>query len=353
MRDKRIVAARTNTGHIALLEQDMPELLPGTVLVEVHNSLVSPGSGVGGWRAMRDRLAHPEPLAKPRPFGYSNAGVVLAAGDGVEEFAPGDRVGCIGIGYALHTDYARVPHNLCVSLPDGVTFAQGAYAMLTTTAQHCLRRGQPELGEYVAVVGLGLVGQLTAQFYQLAGCYVIGWDVIPSRLEIARQWGIHGTMLVGEQDEVAETWAFTRGEGIDAAVLAFGGDGNAAFQSLRKCFKMAPDGHPYGRMMVVGNPRFEWTSGPVMTNVDIRQSSRTGPGYHDEEWEVGAPYPPVFMRWTTQSNLRLSMRLIAEGKLDVDTLTTHTIPLEDVDAGVAAALEDPDGMLGVLFEMKH
>jgi len=353
MHGRRLVAARTNTGHLALIEEEIPPLRPGTVLVEVHNSLVSPGSGLGGWRAMRHRLEHPQPFDKPQPFGYSNAGVVLEVGEGVEEYAPGDRVACIGVSYALHTTYAVVPHNLCVPLPEGVTFAQGSYAMLAATALHAVRRGQPELGEYVSVVGLGLVGQLAARLYQLVGAFVIGWDVIPFRVEVARGWGIDAAVVVGEEDEVAATRAFTGGEGLDAAVFAFGGDGNSAFQSTRKCLKCSPDGHLYGRIVVVGNARFEWVPGPPMTNVDIRQASRTGPGYHDEEWETGPPYPPVFMRWTTQTNLRLCMRLIAEGKLDVDALTTHTIPLSDIDERMTAALEEPDRMLGVVFEMSH
>ena len=353
MHGKRIVAARTNTGHIALIEEEIPPLRPGTVLVEVHNSAVSPGSGLGGWRAMRARLDNPKPLDRPRPFGYSNAGAVMEVSEGVEELAPGDRVACIGVSYALHTNYAIVPHNLCVPLPDGVTFAQGSYGMLAATALHALRRGRPEIGEHVSVVGLGVLGQLTAQLYQLAGAYVIGWDKISCRTEIARKWGIHAVAMVGEEDEIATTKAFTRGDGLDAAVFAFGGDGNSAFLGTRECLKRSPDGHPYGRIVVVGNARFDWVPGSPMTNVDIRQASRTGAGYHDETWETGTDYPPVFMRWTTQSNLRLCMRLMSEGRLDVDTPTTHRIPLEDVDQHLTAALEEPDNMLGVVFEVRH
>ena len=75
--------------------------------------------------------------------------------------------------------------------------------------------------------------------------------------------------------------------------------------------------------------------------------------YHDEPWEYGDPYPPVFMRWTTRTNLELCMRLIAEGRLDVDCLTTHTIPLEDVEAQIADIVDNPDSILGVVFEMQH
>jgi polar amino acid transport system substrate-binding protein len=87
------------------------------------------------------------------------------------------------------------------------------------------------------------------------------------------------------------------------------------------------------------------------TNLDIRRSGRTGPGYHDPQWEFGNDYPTTFMRWTTKTNLRLALRLISEGKLDVDGLTTHSIPLREISDDIARALKDPDTMLGVVFTM--
>ena len=351
MAKQRIVAALMGDGRIGLIEEETPALRPGAVLVEVHSSLVSPGTELGGWRGLRRKLEHPDPNAAPRPFGYQNAGVVLEVGEGVDEFQPGDRVACMGGGYALHTDYTVVPHHLCVLLPDEVSYAQGAYNHLAATALQALRRGQPELGEYVAVVGLGVVGQLAAMLYKLAGAFVIGWDMIPLRNEIAQGWGIDETALVGSDDVIAVTKAFTREHGLDGAVLAFGGNGDEAFEKTTRCMKLSPDGHHMGTIVVVGGTTFTYPS--ANTNLDIRKASRTGPGYHDEPWEYGPAYPPVFMRWTTRTNLELCLRLIAEGRLDVDCLTTHTIPLEEAEAGIAGIIEDPDSIIGLVFEMKH
>ena len=344
---KRKVAALCGDGHIRLVEQDTPPLRDGAVLLEVHASLVSPGTELGGWRALAAKRKNPDADAEPRPFGYSNAGVVLEVGRGVEEFSPGDRVACIGGGYAMHTDYAVVPHNLCVALPEAVTFVQGSYAMLSATALHALRRGTPEFGETTVIVGLGIVGQLAAQLYQRAGCYVVGWDTIGFRVETAGRWGIDAAVVVGDEDPVARTRAFTGDYGVDSGVLAFGGEADDALHSLEQCLKVSPDGHPMGTIVVVGGPRFAYSS--TLTNVDIRRASRTGFGYHDEAWEHGPPYPPVFMRWTTRTNLELCMRMIAEGRLDVDVLTTHTIPLERADEGTSAALDEPDTALGLAF----
>jgi threonine dehydrogenase-like Zn-dependent dehydrogenase len=351
---KRKVATVCGDGHLRVIEQAAPELRHGTVLVDVHASLVSPGTELNGWRSLAEKRRNPDAGAAPRPFGYSNAGIVRAVGEGVTEFKPGSRVVCIGAGYALHTDLAVVPHNLCAALPCKVTFAQGAYAMLAATALHTLRRGEPQFGESVGVLGLGLVGQLTAQLYKLAGNYVIGWDQIERRLRIAKEWGIDGTVAAGAQDEVAAARMFTRGLGLDAAVMANAGECDETVQKLVRSMKVSSDGHPMGRIMIVGWPTFQFASLiGGMNNLDIRRCSRTGPGYHVDAWEVGGAYPPVFMRWTTRTNLDLCMRLIEEGRLNVDVLTTHRIPFQDMDAQVDRLLDDPDAMLGVVFEYER
>jgi threonine dehydrogenase-like Zn-dependent dehydrogenase len=348
---KRHVAAVCGDGHIRLVEQDMPELKPGAVLVEVHASLVSPGTELNGWHSLRARRDAPDRNARPRPFGYANAGVVLKVGKGVKELARGDRVCCIGGGYAQHADYALVPHNLCVPLPQGVSFEQGAYGHLAATAVHGIRRGETEFGEWACVVGLGLVGQLAAQMYRLAGNFVIGWERLAFRREVAARWGIDATAAIGEEDPVAVTRQFTNGYGLDSALLAFGGDATETVAALEKSMKCSPDGHPMGRVVIVGAARFDCEA--TLTNMDMRRSSRPGPGYHDEAWEYGPEYPPVFMRWTTRTNLDLSLRLMADGRLKVEPLTTHTIPLADVDEAVSAALDDPDSILGVVFVPSH
>jgi len=347
---KRRVAATCGDGHVRLVEQEVPALRPGTLLLEVHASLVSPGTELRGWHAFAALRRSPDSDIKPKPFGYSNSGVVLACGDGADDFKPGDRVAGIGGGYAMHTDYAVIPHNLCVKLPAGVTFEQGSYAMLAATALHALRRGRPEFGGFAAVAGLGLVGQLAARLYQMAGCLVIGWDTVERRVEIARGWGIDATARVGAEDEVAATRRFTAGAGLDDAVIAFGGNADSAVKALLRSMKVSPDGHPMGVIVVVGGASFAYTS--PLANIDIRRAARTGPGYHDNEWEAGGAYPPVFMRWTTRTNLELCMRLIAEGRLAVDALTTHRIALARIDEETSSALEDPDGILGMVIVAK-
>lgn len=170
----------------------MPALEEGMVLVRTKASLISPGTelkgpvsrgskAAGGWRGLRELQLNPDESLKPKPFGYANAGLVAAVGNKVKKMKEGDRVAAIGAGYVPHADFAVVPQNLVVSLPEEVSFEQGAYGMLLTTGLQALRRGDPRMGEYVAVAGMGIVGLLTARLFQLAGCYVIGWDTDPGK----------------------------------------------------------------------------------------------------------------------------------------------------------------------------
>ena len=349
MANKRSVVAVMGNGHLGLIEQDIPPVKPGSVLVEVKASLVSPGTELGGWRQLLEETRNPKKDFAPQPFGYSNAGLVAQVGEGVTDLKVGDRVACIGAGFAQHTDWAVVPHNLCVRLPDSVTWAQGSYAMLAATGLQAVRRSLPEIGEFFSVVGMGLVGQLSAMLLELSGAVTIGWDTIGQRLDIARKWGLRDTTLVGKEDAIEKTKAFTCSAGLDGSIFAFGGDGKAAYEQTFKCMKLSPDGHRMGRIAVVGGAKLDIPWAPA--NLDVRIAARPGAGYHDPAWEFGSDYPPVFMRWTTKTNLALCIRLIAEGKMKVDTLTTHTIPLKDVDAGITKIIQEPDEILGVVFTM--
>jgi len=333
-------------GRITLIDSPVPEVEAGTVRVRVRTSLFSPGTEFGGWHRL-ENTADPGDTA-PRPFGYANAGVVEAVGAGVTRFCNGDRVACMGPG-ALHTNLAVVPQNLCVALPDGVAFGDAAYGHLAATAMHVHRRSQASLGEFSAVAGLGVLGQLCAMVHQMAGVRVIGWDPIPQRLAVATRWGIDAVAQSGRDDVVAATERFTQGQGLDTAALAFGGQADAAVRDLIACFKTAPDGHPMGRLMIPGGAHFAFPGG--VTNLDICRVGRTGFGYHDEAWERGADYPPTVMRWTTQTNLDLCMRLIADNRFPVKALTTHTVCLEDAEQRIAALVQNPDEMLGVVLTM--
>lgn len=348
MSKQRLVGALDGTGHGCVISQDIPELSKGMVLVNVHASLISPGTElVGAKTARQEGKSDP---GTPRSFGYQNAGEIVAVHESVSRFKPGDRVACMGAGFAQHSNYAVVPQNLCCLLPENVNYEQGAYAHLTVTSMQALRRATPSYGEYLLVVGMGLVGQLAARLGQLAGTYVMGWDMSPFRLERARQWGIDGVTHIGQDDFEAKAKAFTSGFGFDMAIMAFGGDGTSALEQVTKVMQLSPDGHRMGRISLVGGLKTQCAWGAGLGNLDLRCSARSGPGYHDAAWERGeVEYPPVFMRWTTQTHLQLALRLMSEGKINVEALTTHRLSLQDIDVAVTAHIENPNATLGTVL----
>ena len=352
MAKTRLIGALDCTGRGVVLEQEVPPLTKGHILVKVHASLISAGTELS--KAKTDRKAEDPEKTDPRPFGYQNAGEVLEVGEGVRQFKPGDRVACMGGDGARHTNYAVVAQNLCALMPGGVSYEEAAYCHLAMTSLNAIRRGGTALGEYCVIVGLGVVGQIAGRLAQLGGMYVMGWDLSAFRCEIARKFSCHDTTLVGEEDTGEKGKAFTRGFGFDMAVMAFGGDGTQALMSVRDVMKVTPDGHQMGRICIVGGVKAQTSWGSTLGNLDLRCCARTGPGYHDEPWERGeSVYPMVFMRWTTRTNMEYCLRLMADGDLDVKAITTHTLPLAKISEAVDAHVERPNETIGTVLLMEH
>jgi len=346
---KRKVAAIDGKGQFHVIEEPVPEPRAGQVLVEVAASLISPGTELGG---VARRRANPSD-APPKPFGYQNAGTVIALGEGVERFEVGDHVACMGGGYALHASHAAVPVNLTVPIPEGVSFEEAAFCHLAATALHAVRRGAPEFGENWAVAGLGVVGQLCVQFARLCGAHVVGLDRLALRLEVAAECGAEAVFNVDEGDAGERVRQFCRGHGLDAGIIAFGGDATDALHQLYEMMLPAPDTHRWGRIVVVGGATVTVGLASRFGNVDIRSSARPGPGYHDEAWEHGADYPPVLVRWTTRRNLQESLRAIADGRLRVRPLITDIFPLEEAAAACEKLIGSPGEALGVILKPSH
>lgn len=343
MVESRRNAMLDGKGQLYVAQTPIPELKPGEVLVKVGASLISPGTELAG---IKNRRGNPSDAA-PRSIGYQNAGTIIAMGEGCHGLQVGDRVACMGSG-AAHSDYSVVPCNLCVKLPEGVTFEEGAFNHLGATALQAVRRGQLELGENVAVMGLGIVGQLIAQLAGIAGCRVLGVDGLKNRIDKAVETGIDKAVTLDE-DQVGAMKELSRGYGMDCGFICFGGEATGALETLISMAKVAPDGHKMGRVVIVGGAKITYSFPTRLGNMDIRAASRTGPGYHDKDYEYGRDYPATLVQWTTQRNLEDVVWWIDAGKLKVRPLITHRYPLDRVAEAYELLIENPGEALGVIL----
>jgi threonine dehydrogenase-like Zn-dependent dehydrogenase len=245
-----------------------------------------------------------------------------------------------------------VPVNLLAPLPDTVSYDDAAYTCLAATALQSVRRTVPQLGEYGAVLGLGIVGNLAAQLYQLSGARIIGWEKQNNRIKTATQCGIRTVCNVDSADPVDATRAFAP-RGLDFANIAFGGEADHAFEQVMACMKVSADTHAMGRVILVGGCRVSLGGGAHSGNVDVRASSRTGPGYKDAAYEHGRDYPAAFVPFTTRQNMTELLQLMSEDRLRVSPMTSHSIDLADLPGLINDLLEHPGHALGVILNMPH
>ena len=344
MRQKRKYVVRNEKGVILVEKGPVPKPGRGEVLVKVHASLISPGTELGGVIKARK---NPGNKKLKTAFGYSNAGEVIGVGQGCKNIKIGTKVACMGTG-ALHASHACVPRNLCVPIPDGVSYQEATFACLGATALQAIRRAKLQLGENVAVLGLGIVGQMCSQLAKIAGCHVISWDSLPLRLEKAEKI-IDKVVNIKGNDAISLTDEFTRGYGIDAGFICFGGEATEAFKQLVACMKTAPDTHKMGRIVIVGGASITHAFAASLGNLNVLSSARTGPGYHDESWEHGRDYPSVFVEWTTRRNLEEILRWIKEKQIDVKSLITDEVPLIQAPEACEKLIQHPDQSLGVIL----
>lgn len=337
-------------GHVR--ERPTPELRSGYVLVRNRASMFSQGTQMA--QVIRDRR-QPRPDAPLAIKGYQSAGDIVAVGAGVTTRQVGQRVACMsgverypGTG-AYHADYVVVGVNLTEPIPDGVSYEHAASAHLAATAMHAVRRAELQLCEEVLVAGLGVVGQFCVRLAALAGTRVVGWDLFEVRRAAALAGGARLAVDPRASDPVPTTRAATRERGLDCAFIAFGGEGSDVFRQIVACMKVSPDTHQMGRIVIVGGFEFHHQWAAALGNLDVRSAARTGPGFLDPNYEEGRDYPPVFIPWTTQRNLEECLRLMAEGRLEMDHIVTHVFPMERAPEAVDLIVEHSDQCVGVVL----
>lgn len=335
-------------GKILILDVPIPTPQPGEALVQTAVSLVSAGtermvvefagkSLLGKARSRPDLVRQVIDKARREglfstletafnrldqlmPLGYSSAGTIQAVGEGLVGFKVGDRVACAGGGYAVHAEYAVVPRNLLTPLPDNVDFESGAFTTLGAITMHGFRLTEAQLGERVAIIGLGLLGQLAVGIARLAGCQVFGVDLNPARVALAKEMGAEA--VVREQAEEAAL-AFSRGRGCDVVLICAD---TPSSDPVELAGVVARD---RARVVAVGAvglqiPRKMYYE----KELSFINSRSYGPGRYDPGYEEGGhDYPMGYVRWTEGRNMEAFVELLSSGGMDVRPLITHRFPI--------------------------
>jgi len=279
------------------------------------------------------------------PLGYSCVGEVIEVGNKCPDVKAGDIVACAGGGYANHAEFNYIPKNLFAHVPKEVDMESAAFTTIAAIALQGFRQAQAQVGEYIAVLGLGLIGQILIQIINAAGCQAIGFDINESKNRLALD---NGALWAGKPDmKIAENVVqLTSGYGADKIILTASTKSNmpvdfaAAIARDRACVvdigitKMNIPWEPYYRK-----------------EMDLRLSRSYGPGRYDPSYEEkGIDYPVGYVRWTEQRNLKAILKLLERKKLNFNKLITHRFPFRDALSAYNKIEKGEDDFLGVIFQ---
>lgn len=355
-------------GRAVVEEVPAPKVDRGMLLVKTEYSCISVGTEMSGIRMngaplWKRALSNPDKVARVvkqgitqgirsagrtvsnvvsasaagTPTGYSAAGLVLEVGEGVTGFRGGDRVACAGAQFAHHAEIICVPPNLTVPVPEGLELRYASTVTLGAIAMQGVRRAQPTLGETFVVIGLGILGQLTAQLLRTCGCRVIGTDLRQSRIDLAHKLGMDLGLQPDGTGMIEHVKRLTSGVGADGVIITASSPSNKvlanAFQMCRK----------KGRVVLVGDVGLNLNRDDIYAKeLDFFISTSYGPGRYDRRYEEeGLDYPVAYVRWTENRNMSEYVRLLTEGKLVIEPLIDAVYDLDHA-YNAYATLQDPD-----------
>jgi predicted dehydrogenase/threonine dehydrogenase-like Zn-dependent dehydrogenase len=356
--------------------EDVPAPIAGDneILVQVYYSCISSGTELsvlksGGKSLLKKVIDKPQNIKKvlemikekglmssigrvkskietETPLGYSAAGIVLETGKSVYDFKPGDRVACAGAGISNHAEFISVPVNLAVKVPESLALESASTVALGAIALQGVRRSAPEIGSYVAVIGLGILGQITVQLLNISGCRVIGIDIDKKRIEKAESFGLYKGIDASACGNIVEdVRRATEGYGADAVIITAASSGEALINQSVEMSRRK------GKVVVVGDVLLNISREEFYKReLDILISTSYGPGRYDENFELkGYKYPYEYIRWTENRNMLEYINLLAEGKIRVDNLIEAVFAVEDAPAAYET-IKTPDKPLIVILK---
>ncbi|MEE1961613.1 bi-domain-containing oxidoreductase [Allomuricauda taeanensis] len=359
-------------GKVIAEEVPAPILSEGEVLIAVSYSCISAGTelksvGNSGENLLVRAMKQPENLKKVidlaksqgiakafskvqqkvkygTPTGYSNAGVVIAIGEGVNGLKVGDKVAAAGAGLANHAEYVVVPQNLVMKVPEGLDLQLASTVTLGGIALQGVRRADLRMGEFGVVIGAGILGLLTVQFLKSSGVRTIVSDINEDRLKIAKELGADLVINPSKGDLVKTVLDYTGGHGADGIIFTAA---TASSDPLSDAFKSCKK---KGRVILVGVSGMEIKREDIyQKELDFKISTSYGPGRYDRQYEdLGHDYPYAYVRWTENRNMSEYLRMLQEGKIKLDLLINKIYPIEEAEKAYAS-LQGPEKPIIVLL----
>lgn len=341
-------------GKIFCEQVSAPIVSKGSLLIKVVNSCISAGTEISsvcssGRSLIKRALQQPKNVKKVlnlvrsngiaktytkvknklysgSPTGYSVSGVVIAIGEGVDNFAVGDCVAAGGAGLANHAEYVDVPVNLVVKLPAGMDFKAASTVALGAIAMQGIRRVDLHIGEFCVVTGAGILGLLSVEMLRLAGVRVAALDLDDHRLDIARQLGAEVVCKSNQDDPIELVQNWTGGYGADAVLFTAATNSS---EPLSQAFQMC---RKKGKVVLVGASGMEIKRADIYAKeLDFQISTSYGPGRYDTNYEEhGLDYPYAYVRWTEGRNMTEYLRLVHNGSINLEPLIDTVYPIEQV-----------------------
>ncbi len=364
------------TGKLYVDDVPMPSVSPGMVLVENEFSLISAGTErstvkVGQSSLLGKAKQRPDLVAQVlqnikkegliatfnkvktkldslKALGYSSCGRVLVSMDQNSLFKAGDLVACAGQDYASHAEIVSVPQNLVAKVPDNVSASEAAFTTLGAIAMQGVRQASPQLGEKIAVIGLGLLGQITCQLLRANGCAVFGIDLNDSLVKLARETASDAALNRNDGSLLKSCENFTQGRGFDAVIITAAAPSNDPIELAAELSRKK------GKIIVVGAVKMDIPREPhfFKKELDLRMSCSYGPGRYDTEYEEnGNDYPFAFVRWTEQRNMEAFLDLLSRKQINMQPLVTHVFDVSEAEKAFDIITgKSPEPHIGILLK---
>ena len=363
------------SGDMIIQQIPYPQLGKGMVIVKNHYSVISAGTEGSSVKAARksligkakerpkqvlqviDSLKKQGPIQTYRavmkkldaysPLGYSCSGEVIEVGEGVTEFQVGDKVACAGAGYANHAEVVSIPINLCVKLNNDANLKDAAYNTVGAISMQGVRQADLRLGESCVIIGLGLLGQLSALILKASGVKVIGIDVSDEMVKLSNKQNICDYAFTTNTPALEEKiYTLTNGIGADSIIIA------AATSSTDPINLAGALARKKGSVVVLGAVPTGFDRDPFWyrKELELKMACSYGPGRYDLNYEEkGIDYPSAYVRWTEKRNMEAFQELLFQNKIDISYMSTHQFNFDDSPKAFDLVVDKTEPFIGIVL----